>query len=101
MATISTIEVKATMEGRPCVVYECPGPRKAICHLLTTHAYVIPPSPLKGGHSGGQISSPVAVVEFEDGTMDTVNPKLIRFLDTAAEKEKYDWEMRPNPEEEQ
>lgn len=97
MATTSTIEVK--MSGRPCLVLtRHNGQRKAFCHLFTTRAHVIAPSPLKGGHTGGQISEPVAVVEFEDGTVEAVALENIHLLDTAAEMEKYDWKTRPNTE---
>ena len=97
MASLS-IEIKITMERRPCVVYNGSEPRKALCHLFTTRAFVLGPSPLKGGHMGGQVSEPVAVVEFEDGTVETVTPSHVRFLDTRAEMDQYDWKMRPNPE---
>lgn len=89
------------MGGRPCIVYSRPEPRRAFCHLFTTISSVIAPSPAIGGHPGGQISTLVAVVEFEDGNVGTISPDRIRLLDTAAEMEKYNWEMRPNMEGEQ
>ena len=55
--------------------------KRGLCHGLYQCSDVIPPSPLRGGHHGGCISGPVAIVEFEDGTLVRVNIDDIRFLD--------------------
>lgn len=35
---------------------------------------VLSPSPMMGGHNGGTVSYPVAIVEHEDGSMGEVFP---------------------------
>lgn len=69
--------------------------RRAFFHLFTTSAYPIEPSILKGGHPGGQVSNPVAIVEYEDGTVETVLPSRVRFLDTDGLMEQYAWGEEP------
>lgn len=81
-------------ERRICMVetYEANRKeRRAFFHLFTTSARPIEPSPLRGGHPGGQVSKPVAIVEYEDGTVDTVEPERVRFLDTEGLMEQYSW----------
>lgn len=80
-----------THEPRPCTVWRKGEPRPALFHLFTTTSYVVPPSPLKGGHTGGQVSEPCAVVEYQDGTVDTVPSSSVRFLDTKHLMAQYDW----------
>lgn len=65
--------------------------RRAFFHLFTTKAFPLEPSPLRGGHPGGQVSTPLAIVEYEDGTVETVEPHRVRFLDTAELMEQYAW----------
>lgn len=83
-----------TPERRICMV-RCFEPerkeRRAFFHLFTTRAYPIEPSPLRGGHPGGQVSEAVAIVEYEDGTVDTVEPSRVRFLDTYELMAQYSW----------
>lgn len=62
---------------RPC---EVKG-RKATFHTWTQQSWVVPPSPMIGGHPGGQMSTTWAVVEYEDGTVHEVCPTDIRFTD--------------------
>ena len=82
-------------ERRICMV-RCFEPerkdRRAFFHLFTTSARPIEPSPLRGGHPGGQVSKPIAIVEYEDGTVDTVNPESVRFLDTEGLMKQYSWD---------
>ena len=67
--------------------------RRAFFHLFAAEAMPLEPSPLRGGHPGGQYSKALAIVEYEDGTVDTVNPESIRFLDTKGLMEQYAWEV--------
>lgn len=92
MTDILTSKIEITAPGRPCWVeehkYSRTAPcevirRKAILHVITTWANVIEPSIMKGGHAGGQISRPVAVVEFEDGRIRMVELDNIQLLDSA------------------
>jgi hypothetical protein len=66
--------------------------RPAFCHHFSTVAYVLAPSILKGGHPGGQISEPCAIVEYKDGTVHTVPPSAVRFLDTEHLMQQYVWD---------
>lgn len=96
MATLPNNDVTVCVkpQGRPCWVYEItaggariPGrpKKKALLHVITTRAYVVDASPLRGGHPGGQISIPVAVVEYEDGQLAKVELEAVQLLDTKAE----------------
>ena len=67
--------------SRPYFVED--GERKALFHGWHACSQLVDASPLKGGHSGGQVSSPVAIVEFEDGTVSMVPPAEIRFVDSS------------------
>lgn len=69
--------------------------RRAFFHLFTTNAYPVEPSLLKGGHPGGQVSKPVAIVEYEDGTVESVLPSRVRFLDTEGLMEQYAFGEEP------
>lgn len=90
MTDILTSKIELTAPGRPCWVARprrnAPGGlerKKAFLHLITTRAYVVEPSILKGGHPGGQVSKPVAVVEFENGELYTVDIEYVQLLDSA------------------
>lgn len=41
--------------------------KKVKLHGIFQHSYVIPPSLMVGGHNGGQIAYPIAVIEYENG----------------------------------
>lgn len=66
---------------RPWFVQD--GERKALFHGWGTFGQIVDPSPLKGGHPGGVISSTFGIVEFEDGTVDQVPVSHIRFVDNT------------------
>lgn len=65
-------------EYRPCIV----GDRKALFHRWVEKSKVVPPSMMVGGHPGGTVSGVVAIVEFEDGTVEEMYPYKIKFLDS-------------------
>ena len=71
--------------------------RRAFFHLFTARAMPIEPSLLRGGHPGGQYSRPVAIVEYEDGTVATVDAESVRFLDTKELMEQYAWGEKEEP----
>lgn len=85
---------------RPCMVVlkkrngEIFKQQNALFHGLYMCAEVKAPSPLKGGHPGGTVAEPVAVVEFEDGTVRKCLPEFIRLLDSAELFYWYDWEVQ-------
>lgn len=55
--------------------------KKATFHMWSEYADTIGASAFQGGHPGGQIKYPVAVVEYTDGTCATVPAHFIRFTD--------------------
>ena len=89
MATFANIY---KIEPRPCYV-TIGGPRKrepevvkALFHLWSAESDVIGPSPLKGGHPGGTVSTTMAIVEFEDGKVERVPASCVRFCDGDIKK---------------
>lgn len=73
-------------ERRPCMVRMADGTeRKALWHMFDTKAVY-----------RGQIgySHPVAVVEYEDGTVHQIGTNEMRFLDSKQEFSQYAWEKR-------
>ena len=64
-----------TRKRRKCFV----GDKAAYFHGIFQYATVIESSPMVGGHPGGQIAYPVAVVEMQDGTLTTVGVRDIHF----------------------
>ena len=68
---------------RPCMVK---GERKALFHMWSNFSNVIEPSPLKGGHPGGTIAGTLGIVEYEDGTVDKVEPYDICFVDGSFDE---------------
>lgn len=79
---------------RPCLV----DGRNAMWHRWTIREEIVPPSIMKGGHCGGHVSCLFALVEYEDGTVAEVLPHKVRFLDSAAKFEEYDF-SKPTKEE--
>lgn len=66
---------------RPCVIKVDKESVQATFHRFCEHAYVVEPSPMIGGAPGGQISVPLAIVEYEDGTVHYVDPTSVIFID--------------------
>lgn len=88
------IIMKIAATGRPCWVYDYNndvidhGKRsRALLHTVGMKSAVIDPSPLKGGHPGGQISRPVAIVEYENGNLGMVDIHQVQLLDTNEQLE--------------
>lgn len=81
---------------RPCVLtkYGDESKYKALFHCWIHYSNVIPPSNLRGGHNGGQVSDVYGLVELEDGSVEIVSPKSIRFLDSLFND--YTWELNVN-----
>ena len=65
-------------EYRPCVV----NGKKALFHRFADMARTVGESPLRGGHSAGQLWEIVAVVEYENGDVDLTKPWNVKFLDS-------------------
>lgn len=105
-------------EYRPCIATECktkyapskePTQRildakqdliehKALFHCWSQKSWVY--SPVMMGEAGRQISSTVAIVEYEDGTIHEHHPQEIKFTDCKAEKflkiKKDEWNKLTN-----
>ena len=64
-------------ECRPCKVRG----RKAIFHQWEEISRPVEPSPMIGGHTGGEFKRTYAIVEFEDGTIAEVYPESVTFCD--------------------
>lgn len=90
MASLSGIEIKVPL--RPCLV----GTTKALFHCWSNRAYVVKPSPLRGGHQGGQVWGTYGIVELEDGSVLEALPCNIKFLDPPHEV--YAWQSTPDSE---
>jgi len=64
---------------RPCMV----DGEKALFHRWEDYATVIEPSPMVGGHPGGQLRKTFAIVEMESGQVMEVKPTKVKFEDTS------------------
>lgn len=73
---------------RQCVVND----KRALFHSWYEIYDVVKPSPMVGGHPGGQISYIVGLVEFEDGHVELLEPRMIRFIDGNQIFDNYCWE---------
>lgn len=69
---------------RPCLVGS--DKKKCLFHGFWQNSDIYPPSLLKGGHNGGVVAGPVALVETEDGDVIKVEPALITFIDRKIEE---------------
>ena len=77
---------------RPCLIL--PNKRRGLCHGIFQDSYIVPPSIMVGGHSGGVVANPVAIVEVEDGQLIRVNPIEVKFVDTKFDE--YDFTEVPD-----
>ena len=75
---------------RPCIVIAEGNAKNALFHRWVDEAEVIPPSPLRGGHEGGQMWVVYGMVEYEDGNVQLVYPQQIKFIDHMHSN--YAWE---------
>lgn len=62
---------------RPCLV----GGAPALFHMWEECAEVIAPSPMVGGHKGGEFKYVMGIIETEDGRVVKVHPNSITFVD--------------------
>ena len=63
---------------RPCKV----DGKDALFHRWEDYATVLEPSPMVGGHPGGQLRETFAIVEMMDGKIVEVKPSKVTFADT-------------------
>ena len=78
---------------RPCLV----NGKKALFHTWEQQSQVIPPSPMVGGHSGGEIKLLFGIIEDENGQITRVNPTSIKFIDNKIQE--YVFEDGSSPKE--
>ncbi len=81
MASISS-EVIIKNDLRPCYV----DGKKALFHKWGEISYIVPPSPMVGGHAGGVVKRTLAIVEYHDGTVAEVEPTSIIFADMILDE---------------
>lgn len=66
---------------RPCSVRTNKKQVQALFHCWEQYSEVLCPSPLLGGHTGGQLSCMLAIVELQNGEIIKVKPTQITFTD--------------------
>lgn len=81
---LADITIKQNL--RPCLVND----KKALFHCWHEYSNVIDPSPLIGGHSGGQLKILFGIIEDETGQIYKVNPTEIRFIDNKIQEYNFD-----------
>ena len=73
--------------------------RKALFHCWEQVSEVVAPSELRNGPQGGTLRYTVAIVEYEDGSVESVYPNDVIFQDSKklmarTEKEIDKWRTR-------
>ena len=66
---------------RPCVVESVDHKLDALCHMLFVKSWTHGESALIGGFSAGQESEAFALVEYNDGKLETVPARDVKFTD--------------------
>lgn len=83
-------------ELRPCVIitdYRSETTvENAFFHRWTYEQYPVEAGLTIGSHNAGQVSHTLGIVEMLDGTVRTVLPCRIRFLDSKEKAEQIAWE---------
>lgn len=77
------IRQMSDQDKRKCIVEES----EMIFHGWFQYSEVVEPSPMVGGHSGGQLQYPVGVVEDEDGAVIAVPAWNIKFIHRIPQEE--------------
>lgn len=81
-------EITISTEKRLCVVDD----RKAVFHKWVEISYPVGESAFRGGPPAGQVSYVVALVEYEDGTVERVDlsKKKLIFVDNLVNNMWYE-----------
>lgn len=82
MARILPYKITVKPKLRPCIVH---GKMKALFHRWEQYSEIIPPSMIKGGHSGGVVSGVMGIVELQGGAVNKCFPEEIQFVDNPFE----------------
>lgn len=78
---MSSLNYTIKWETRLCEV----DGRYGYFHTWEHYSEIVPPSLLKGGHSGGVISGCLAIVEFKDG-VERIEPTKLKFIDAIHDE---------------
>ena len=87
------MKIEADTALRPCVVTFGEGTAREERHSALFHFWGMKQHPqpaLLVGETAGQVSFPIGVVEYGDGTVHEVRPQRIRFTDGM--RERFCWE---------
>lgn len=85
------MEIQVKPELRPCIVRQ---EGRALLHGFFVKAWTHGASAMIGGFSAGQETVPMALVEFEDGRVDSVVVDAVRMLDSKELFSEYCFEER-------
>ena len=79
---------KSSQNYRVCKILdkENNAQRNGIFHGFFSISQIVPPSPLRGGHTGGVVSDVLALVEDEHGVCKYLPANSISFIDDYAKK---------------
>lgn len=66
---------------RPCVINSKEGSKPGHFHRWIDYAQVIAPGNAIGSYPGGQLMETRAIVELDDGTIETPMPYKVKFTD--------------------
>lgn len=75
---------------RPCIIN---GSKEGLFHCWFCRQEIAPPSPLKGGTCGKQLSEIFGLVEFRNGNVREFYPSEIKFLDSEDMFSKYSFKL--------
>lgn len=64
-----------------CFVQLKTGKEPAVLMGIFQESIVVPPSPMVGGHTGGVVAHPVAVIRMKDNTLKKVHVNQITMAD--------------------
>lgn len=81
---------------RPCLLHDGGGFHAALCHGFYNAAEVVPPSLMRGGHSGGQLATVHVLVELETGQLIQTEPSRVIMMDSDRVFGAFDWEALYN-----
>lgn len=77
---MNKVQILVKNELRPCIV---DGYKRALLRFFFIRAWTHGAAATVGGFTAGQEAHTVALVEYEDGSMDTLEPQRVRMLDSA------------------
>lgn len=98
MAKVGNWVIERRDTRRMCYRSTVNGSEKCLFHCWSTESNVIPPSNLRGGHSGGTISETVGILEFEDGHLEKLSIGDFWFID-GGQFEQWAWPIEDEEEE--